>query len=58
MTETQLKQLKELKETNKFLLDRLEKAYIESGKLRQSLMQKGERRFPVKSEKELGSKTK
>ena len=27
MTETQLKQLKELKETNKFLLDRLEKAY-------------------------------
>ena len=58
MTETQLQELQELKETNKFLLDRLEKAYIESGKLRQSLMKKGERRFPVKSEKELESKTK
>ena len=58
MTETQLQELQELKETNKFLLDRLEKAYIESGKLRQKLMKKGERKFPVKSEKVQGLKTK
>ena len=58
MTETQLQELQELKETNKFLLDRLEKAYIESGKLRQKLMKRGERKFPAKNEKVQESKTK
>ena len=58
MTETQLQELQEIKETNKCLLDRVEKAYIESGKLRQKLMKRGERKFPVKSEKVQGSKTK